>query len=399
MNSKLAKIGNAWIYMREHGLREFVERLRYGPKKDLVARYGYATLNPFSQHSETASVPRNSVHWFISGFSATSGGHINIMRFLHALEAKGYECNVIITGGEWMGDPGKVREQMVRAFGPMNAKIYLNVATAPPAYASIATGFDTAYYVKAFNSTHKKFYFVQDFEPWFAAPGTDHVFADNTYHFGFIGITAGNWLADKLTSEYSMETHSFGFSYDTTLYQPMLRAPHIGKRVFFYARPETERRAFELGVLALHQLHQVCPQLQVVFAGGNLERQTFAFPHEIHGKLNVRDLGALYNSCDAALVLSMTNVSLLPVELMACGTPVISNIGPWVEWLLDSTNAKLAPPEPVALAHALQEVLENPQEWQRLHDAGLATAAQSAWALEANKVVNALQKHQCVGIT
>lgn len=393
MSSTLAKLKKALAYLKKHGVQEFVARLRFGPKKDLVASYRYAMLDAFAKHPGTATVPHHTVNWFISGFSATSGGHINIMRFLHALEERGYDCRVVITGGEWMGDPARVRDQMVKAFGPMKAQVYLNVTTAPPAYASIATGFDTAYYVKAFASTHKKFYFVQDFEPWFAAPGTDYVFAENTYRFGFIGITAGEWLAGKLAAEYGMETHPFGFSYDAMLYQTMIRPPHVDKRVFFYARPETERRAFELGVLALHQLYQLCPQLKVVFAGGNLDRQHFAFPYEAHGKLSVRDLGALYNSCDTALVLSMTNVSLLPVELMACGTPVVSNIGPWVEWLLHDGNAKLAPPEPQALAYALHDVLDNPNEWQRLHNAGLTTATQSSWNLEAVKVINALRSH------
>ncbi|MBT0571530.1 glycosyltransferase family 4 protein [Curvibacter sp. CHRR-16] len=395
MNSALIKLGNALAYLREHGPREFADRLRYGPKADLVSRYGYALLGNFEQHPDTAAAPANTVNWFLSGFSATSGGHINIMRFVHALEARGYECRIVIAEGEWMRDANAVRQQMIQAFGPMQAQVYLSAQTAPPAYASIATGYDTAYYVRAFTSTHKKFYFVQDFEPWFSAPGSNHTLAEATYRFGFIGITAGNWLAEKLAAEYGMETHPFGFSYDETLYTNQARTEHEEKRVFFYARPETERRAFELGVLALHLVYQQCPQLKVVFAGGNLERQKFSFPCEVHGKLNVRDLGALYNSCDAALVLSMTNASLLPVELMACGTPVVSNTGAWVEWLLNGDNAQLASAEPHALASALQTVLKDSNTWQRLHRAGLATAQQNSWGQEADKVANAFSSHGC----
>lgn len=395
MNSKLKKLVNAVDYLRKHGVREFVDRLRYGARADLSARYGYALLDDLPRHASTDAVAANTINWFISGFSATSGGHINIMRFVHALEARGYDCRIVISEGEWMGDPAKVRASMVQAFGPMKAQVYLSLASAPPAYACVATGYDTAYYVKAFTSTHKKFYFVQDFEPWFAAPGSAYALAEATYRFGFVGLTAGDWLAGKLAAEYGMETHPFGFSFDAKLYQNLPRSAHTEKRVFFYARPETERRAFELGVLALHQLHQYCPQLKVVFAGGNLERQTFAFPYEVHGKLNVRDLGALYNSCDAALVLSMTNVSLLPVELMACGTPVISNTGPWVEWLLHEGNAQLAPAEPRALAKAMHAVLSNQELWQRLHANGLATAQHNSWDLEADKVAAALAKHGC----
>ncbi|OYQ39339.1 hypothetical protein CHU94_18370 [Rhodoferax sp. TH121] len=395
MSSTFSKARNAWTYLREHGPKEFLDRLRFGPPRDLSKQYSYTLLGPYPRHPQTDDVSVNTINWFLSGFSATSGGHINIMRFVQGLEALGYECRIVFGEGRWMGDPDAVQQRMVQAFGPMQAKVYLDAQAAPPAYACVATGFDTAYYVRAFTSTHKRFYFVQDYEPWFSAPGSEFIFAENTYRFGFIGLTAGSWLADKLHAEFGMETHPFAFSYDAKLYQPLPRQHRTTKRIFFYARPETERRAFELGVLALHCLHQLYPNIEVVFAGGNLERQKFAFPHQICGKLRVSELGALYNSCDAALVLSMTNLSLLPLELMACGTPVVSNMGPWAEWQLNPSNAKLAEPNPQALAAALVEVINNPAEWKRLHQAGLATVAGSSWEAEAKKVADALRIHDC----
>lgn len=395
MSSTFSKARNAWTYLREHGIKEFFDRLRYGAKKDLIEHYKYVLIDNYPRHPDTNLVPVNTINWFLTSFSATGGGHINIMRFLQALETQGYVCRLVFCNGQWMGDPNAVRGKVIEAFGPMNAQVYLDASLAPPAYASIATGYETAYSVRAFTSTQKKFYFVQDYEPWFNAPGTDHVLAESTYKFGLIGLTAGNWLASKLSAEFGMETHPFAFSYDAKLYQPLPRQHRTTKRIFFYARPETERRAFELGVLALHCLHQLHPNIEVVFAGGNLERQKFAFPHQICGKLRVSELGALYNSCDAALVLSMTNLSLLPLELMACGTPVVSNTGPWAEWQLNPSNAKLAEPNPQALAAALVEVINNPAEWKRLHQAGLDTVAGSSWDAEVKKVADALRIHDC----
>lgn len=395
MSSTLHKARNAWTYLQEHGPKEFLDRLRYGAKKDLVDHYKYVLIDNYPRHPDTDQVPVNTINWFLTSFSGTGGGHINIMRFVHGLENQGYICRIIFCNGQWMGDPNAVRDKVIDAFGPMNAQVYLDASLAPPAYASIATGYETAYSVRAFKSTHKKFYFVQDYEPWFNAPGTDHVLAESTYEFGLIGLTAGSWLANKLNTEFGMETHPFAFSYDAKLYQPLPRQHTTKKRIFFYARPETERRAFELGVLALHCLHQLYPNIEVVFAGGNLERQKFTFPHQICGKLRVSELGALYNSCDAALVLSMTNLSLLPLELMACGTPVVSNTGPWAEWQLNDSNAKLAEPNPQALAKALSEVIENHVEWERLHLAGLTTVMESTWHIECQKVANALALHGC----
>ena len=60
--------------------------------------------------------------------------------------------------------------------------------------------------MRDFRATAKKCYFVQDFEPSFFAPGSEWGFAEDTYRFGFHGITAGHWLADKLRNDYGMPT-------------------------------------------------------------------------------------------------------------------------------------------------------------------------------------------------
>lgn len=50
-----------------------------------------------------------------------------------------------------------------------------------------------------------------------------------------------------------MKADSFSFSYDKGLYTVKQKQDKI-KRVFFYARPVTPRRDFELGLLALNEL-------------------------------------------------------------------------------------------------------------------------------------------------
>ena len=71
------------------------------------------------------------------------------------------------------------------------------------------------------------------------------------------------------------------------------------------------------------------------------------------GILRLDELPDLYAQCDVALVLSMTNLSLLPLELMACRCAVVSNRGPNVEWLLNDEIAMLCDPTPEALAEAI----------------------------------------------
>ena len=102
------------------------------------------------------------------------------------------------------------------------------------AHATVATSWTTAYYVRKFQNTISKFYFVQDFEPHFYAHGSEYEFAENTYKMGFRGITAGDWLRDIMRNEYGMQADSFHFSYDDKVYQPKEKQDNE-KRVFFYA--------------------------------------------------------------------------------------------------------------------------------------------------------------------
>ena len=70
---------------------------------------------------------------------------------------------------------------------------------------------------------------------------------------GFRGITAGDWLKDVMRNDYGMTADSFLFSYDDKIYKPKEKTDDK-PRVFFYARPVTPRRDFELGMLAINEL-------------------------------------------------------------------------------------------------------------------------------------------------
>jgi glycosyltransferase involved in cell wall biosynthesis len=88
----------------------------------------------------------------------------------------------------------------------------------------------------------------------------------------------------------------------------------------------------------------------------------------------------------------MTNLSLLPLELMACGCPVVSNNGPHVEWLLNSQNSELADPTVEALAGGLRKVLFDKERRQALIRNGFETSAATDWKKEAAKVATFLNE-------
>lgn len=357
------------------------------PKIDIVDFWRFVAAQPFGTEITTTSAPRaNTINWFVPPFGMGSGGHLNIFRFVRNLENLGFDCRVIICNDHSGVSSEVIRKQIAQWFFPLEAHVFqYPQQEIPAAEISVATGWQTAYPVKAFRGTTHRCYFVQDFEPFFYPPGSEYALAEETYRFGFTGITAGDWLAEKLKDEYGMDTHPFQFSYDQDLYKPISRRDTI-QRVFFYARPPTPRRAFDLGVLILAELAKRLPEVEVVLAGWDVNGYELPFRNLKCGVLSLAELPDLYSHCDAALVLSFTNASLLPPELMACGCAVVSNTGANNEWLLDDGCAVLARPTVTAMADALQRVLEDSDYRGSVVKGGFLKANASTWEHEAEKV-------------
>ena len=401
MSVIVRKIKSAVRYGRQHGIGALVvnilTRFRSGNpveaiaslvhfrKNDVLKLYSFVRLAP-ARKDYDGCVDEKSINWFVPYFGRGSGGHLNIFRFIFHLERLGYDCRIII-----IDPPANKTEEEVKCeiddwFFPLKSRVLFGPHDAEPSFFSMATAWQTAYLVRAFEKTRHRCYFVQDFEPSFYSVGSEYLFAEATYKFGFTGITAGDWLKNKLASEYGMRTYSVGFSYDHGLYKPHERREPEIKRVFFYARPPTLRRAFELGLLALDEVVQRMPHVKVIFAGWDLSNYEIPFEHLNAGVLTTDELPDLYSQCDVALVLSFTNLSLLPLELMACGTPVVSNKGASAEWLLNERNSMLADSTVESLADAICKVLSDSELAEFLRNGGFDTVRDTDWVAEAKKM-------------
>ena len=85
-------------------------------------------------------------------------------------------------------------------------------------HAVFATGWETAYVLLGSDAKGVRCYLVQDFEPLFSPAGSASLLAEGTYRFGFVGVTAGRWLAELLHREYGMTTSHFDFGCDISNY-------------------------------------------------------------------------------------------------------------------------------------------------------------------------------------
>lgn len=390
LGSFVRRIRRVSELMRHHGVLRTAsivrQRLRHGPggllkSRNVFVHYDFVCVDQVQLASQPARP--NTLLWFIPDFNIGSGGHQTIFRTIWHLERMGWESGIVIVSPIVHATAEAAQHDICEHFFPLQAKVYMGFNGLPNSEFVIATGWQTAYPVRAVTGPVKKLYFVQDFEPSFYPTGTESVLAENTYHFGFFGITAGGWLARKLKADYGMQTHAISFGVDHELYRQRPRREPEVKRVFLYARPPTPRRAFEFCLLVLEAVSRKLPETQFILAGWDVSDYHIPFPHLAAGVITPSELADVFSQCDAALVMSLTNLSLMPLEVMAAGCAVVSNRGDCVEWLLNDEVALLTEPTVEALSAALCHLLEDDAARMALASRGQAFARQQHWQASA----------------
>jgi hypothetical protein len=310
-----------------------------------------------------------SVAWVCAPPGAGSGGHTTMFRLASALERAGHTCTLYLQDRHgWSIDQHR---ETIRSWWPwLRADVRDAAGGIEDAHAVFATSWMSAYPVLASPAKGVRFYLVQDFEPLFYPAGSEALLAEATYRFGFHGVTAGRWLAQRLRGAYGMDADSFDFGCDPT-YALDDSVDDATERtgVCFYSRPDTPRRAAELGLLVLDLFARRHPEVDIHLFGESLRKLPFAATD--HGLLTPDELNVLYNRCVAGLVLSATNVSLVPHEMLAAGCVPVMNDAEHNRVVLDNSAVVYSPGTPFDLADALSALVERPASER----AGVAEAA------------------------
>ena len=322
--------------------------------------------------------------------AAGSGGHTTMFRLIEHLERSGHLCRVYlydVYGGDAAYYASRVRE----VFPGFAGEVHDVTEGMADAHAIVATSWDTAYPVCSDGCRGIRFYLVQDFEPWFYPVGGCSVLAENTYRMNFHAITAGRFLAEKLSKEYGMAAEAFDFGCDTEHYHLLEKeGPRDG--IVFYARPEAPRRAFELGIMALKLFAERHRELTIHFYGKRIGKLPFGYVD--HGPISPKDLNRIYNRCFAGLSLSMTNVSLVPHEMLAAGCIPVVNDAEQNRVVLDNPFVRYAPPTPHALAAALDDVVAT-KDFAALAASASASASSASWEAAGAVVEQCIRRIVC----
>jgi glycosyltransferase involved in cell wall biosynthesis len=350
-----------------------------------VARSGWTLPEPLT----AAQGEPLTVAWVTVPPGAGSGGHTTMFRLASALEAAGHRCILyLIDDHGWTLDQHR---RPIRSWWRwLNAEVRDAADGIEDAHAIFATSWDTAYRVLGSPARGKRFYLVQDFEPWFYPAGSDALLAEATYRFGFHGVTAGRWLAEHLRREYNMTAEHFDFGRDPLYSLDPDFPPERRTGVCMFSRPETPRRATELAVMALDLFAARHPEIDIHLFGEPLAGLPFAATD--HGTRTPQQLSELYHQCIAGLVLSATNVSLVPHEMLAAGCIPVVNDAEHNRIVLDNEFVMYAPATPFDLADALASLIERPAaERHRAAVAASRSVSGASWDSAAAEIVRIVQ--------
>jgi glycosyltransferase involved in cell wall biosynthesis len=202
--------------------------------------------------------------------------------------------------------------------------------------------------------------------------GTDYILAENTYRLGLYHITAGPWCEAFLRNQFGAPADHYPYPIDADVYQMHPRIKP-GKNIVFFAKPEMPRRCYELGVKALEVFHRLQPHVEIILFGSRQMPST-PFRRSVRGVMpTIHDLANLYSNADLGLAFSLTNPSLVPYEMMACGLPVVDLDRPGNEINYQGRRdiAFLADPQPAVMAQQIANLLASPSELKERSQKGL----------------------------
>lgn len=321
------------------------------------------------------------ITWIIPDFSPGAGGHMTIFRIAHYLESFGHEVTFLIQNPSQHLTGSAALAAINAHFQPFQGRVELLSETLPhiTGDAIIATDRFTCYPVAALAGFRRKFYFVQDYEASFYPVGTESLLSEHTYHMGLDCLCAGNWLTSLMRDRYGLWAVNWPLAYDPTNYYADRRIAREDRRIAFYARYVTPRRAVELGMMAFDILHERGVSFHVDFFGWDLGNLRVPYSSSSHGVLPSEQLGALYRKSTVGMVFSATNHSLINKEMMACGLPVIDLDIESVRSIFPQSTITLAEPTPESIADALEGLLNDAERRDRLAHAGLDFIRSLSW--------------------
>lgn len=282
-----------------------------------------------------------TVGWFLPGFDVIYAGLNNIFSFAEHIAAQGVTTHFYIM----RGDQGVELEKRLvtnQYPGLKNAKFVSITSDKPNVPAldiGICTQWASAYPLAKLRNVGRKCFFIQDCEFNFYPQGSVSALVELAYRLNYFAIANTDGLLDMYKKRFGGHGVLLKSVVNISKWHPRKDrhyTPTKPYKVFFYARPNMPRNAFELGVAGLLKLkEQLGDDVQIMTAGAPWDAEAAGVAGQIVNlqRIPYDEVPAFYRTIDAGLMFMFSgHPGVTASELMASGCPVVVNEYDDVTW-------------------------------------------------------------------
>lgn len=303
------------------------------------------------------------------------GGQTSVLRLGTALARQGYRVSYAVYKTQSRSEMNICASSNYEQFeGKLYTKETLNrmINEQRGADIVVATSWDTVYFAK--QCPGYKMYFVQDFEPYFYNFGEKFLLAKKTYEQGLHMVSLGEWNRDmilKLAKPVSA-IDVVEFPYEKSEYPPCDRD---------YASYRSKKKLVFAVYLKYYGKRLPCiiqnmmGELKNELAGYGIEADVRYFGEAKNfrtkngvnvGMLTKQELFKLYSEADFGLCASMSNISLVPYEMISTGLPMIEFEDGTFEYFFPEGSAIMTGLSGKVLAGQIMECIDNPERLEEM---------------------------------
>ncbi len=326
-----------------------------------------------------------------------SGGQTSMLRLGTELAKLGHEVGYVVYKPQTKSDMEEIAASNLTGY---LGKMYTNKQLeGMKSDIVVATSWDTVAFAKKIPGY--KMYFIQDYEPYFFSFGELFLMAKKTYEQGLHMVSLGAWNKEMIEKNCQpvSPVDSVEFPYESAEY------PHYKRDYDSYNKKKEIVVAVYLKYygkrlpnITQHMLKQVKERflsdgikLTLLYYGEDKSFRTEG--GENLGMLTKKELLSLYRRADFGMVASMSNVSLVPYEMLATGLPLIEFEDGTFPYFFPEGSALLTSLDPEDLYVKLKESIKNPsllKERDKNAVSCLSTLSWSKTAKQFEEILNRL---------
>ncbi|WP_246240709.1 glycosyltransferase family protein [Anaerocolumna sedimenticola] len=337
------------------------------------------------------------ITFVIERMAKYNGGQTSILRLGTELSKLGYQVGYIVYKTQTKADMQECASCNLSNYqGEMYTNKYLDKLNSDIV---IASSWDTVAFAKKMKGY--KMYFLQDYEPYFYSFGELFLMAKKTYEQGLHMVSLGPWNKEMVEKNCNIisPVDYIEFPYESREYPSCNRdyASYAKKRKFTIA-VYLKYYGKRLPCITQYLLRQVKEEfkkdgitLNILYFGEDKSFRCDA--GENLGMLSKKELLALYKRSDFGMVASMSNISLVPYEMLATGLPLIEFEDGTFPYFFPDNSAILTSLSYKDLYLKMKEVIKKPQLLEEMHETSDNYLKSLSWqksAKEFSDILNGL---------